>query len=38
VQDYDGEEHDALVAKLREEVNADQEGLSVEPAATGEWK
>ena len=34
----DQEEHEALVAKLREEVEAETQGISTEPAATGEWK
>ena len=33
-----GEEHFELIAKLREEVLAEDEGISTRPAATGVWE
>ena len=34
----DQKEHEALIAKLREEVEAETQVISTEPAATGDWK
>lgn len=32
------DEHDALMAKLRDEINAGQADLPTEAAATGKWQ
>lgn len=32
------DEHDALMAKLRDEINASEAHLPTDPAATGKWQ